>query len=382
MTRVVLFEWTAGGHRAVYVRRFVEALAPSVDILLALPQSTLDRIGDLGVDSCSIGEDRPPLGDRLRRRSVLAREAAMFRDAAGSGDRALHLYADHVLVRLLAERAFPSPASILLYYPRAHYSSAYGTAMAPRDLVPAWGKELALRAWRRRQDAQAALTLDEEAARRWARGRGAAAYWLPEPPVPQLAAEDGVERRAGCVVYGALAPRKGLDLLASALTLEPTPLRLVLAGSVHEPYVPELERLAASMVASGVEVRLRPHEHSERDGLRALAGASCAVLPYPRHAGMSRVLLEACSVGTPVVAHSFGLLGHLVRTNGLGLTVDCTDPRALRDAVIKLADPAQAPSYALALQAFSARHSPARFRAALLAGLGLSELEPLQTGRP
>jgi hypothetical protein len=33
------------------------------------------------------------------------------------------------------------------------------------------------------------------------------------------------------------------------------------------------------------------------------------VLPYPYHAGMSRVLVEACSVGTPGVAHHSGSSG-------------------------------------------------------------------------
>jgi Glycosyl transferases group 1 len=99
---------------------------------------------------------------------------------------------------------------------------------------------------------------------------------------------------------------------------------------------------------------------AQDDGTYGLASANCAVLPYPHHAGMSRVLVQACSVGTPVVAHHFGLLGHLVRTHGLGLSVDCTDPRALREAVLTLADPTQPAAHAEALRAF-ARYTPDRF---------------------
>ncbi len=101
------------------------------------------------------------------------------------------------------------------------------------------------------------------------------------------------------------------------MTLERTPVRLVLAGSVEPSYLSELRGHAAAMASSGLEVDVRPHHHSELEGLRALAGASCALLPYPQHSGMSRVLLEACSVGTPVVAHRYGLLGHLVSAHGL-----------------------------------------------------------------
>jgi glycosyltransferase involved in cell wall biosynthesis len=372
MTRVVLFEWTAGGHRPVYVRRLVETLRPSAEVVLVLPQVTLDAVGDLGVETRSIGEPRPELPDRLRRRSVLAEEAARFRDAALLGDHALHLYADHVLVRLLAERPYPSPTSLIIYCPRAYYSAAYGTNLPAGDRPVAMAKEWALRAWRRRPDAHAVFTLDEEAARRWARHRGARAQWLPEPPVPPLASGQLTSQRDGCVLYGALAARKGLDLLARALTLEQTRVRLVLAGEPDESYLPELEHHAAALKQSGVDVDLRPQRHSEIDGLKVLANANCAVLPYPYHAGMSRVLVEACSVGTPVVAHHFGLLGHLVRAHGLGLSVDCTDARALREAVLTLADPAQPPAYAEALRAFSGRYASDRFSAALVSGLGLA----------
>ena len=372
MSRVVLFEWSAGGHRPIYVRRLVEALRSSAEIVLALPQVTLDAIGDLGVETRSIGEPGPRLPDRLRRRSVLAEEAARFRDAARLGDHALHLHADHVLVRLLAERPFPSLTSLIIYCPRAYYAAAYGTNLPAGDRPIAMAKEWALRAWRRRSDAHAVFTLDEEAARRWARYRGARAQWLPEPPVPALAPGQRASRRDGCVLYGALAARKGVDLLAQALTLEQTQVRVVLAGEPDDSYLPELEHHAAAMKQSGVDVDLRPHPHSEIDGLTVLANANCAVLPYRYHAGMSRVLVEACSVGTPVVAHHFGLLGHLVRTHGLGLSVDCTDARALRDAVLTLADPTQPAAYAQALRAFCARYAPDRFRAALVSGLGLA----------
>jgi hypothetical protein len=371
VTRVVLFDWTAGGHRPIYVRRIVEALRTSAEVVLALPQTTLDAVEDLDVETLTLGDARPPLGGRLRRHGVLAAEAAHFRDAARRGNRALHLYADHVIMRLILERRFPARTSLLLYYPRAHYRAAVGTDLPLGDRAVAMTKELAVRVWRRRPDAQTIFTLDEAAACGWASRGGATARWLPEPPVPALPANERPLKRDGCVVYGALAARKGIGLLARAFTLEPTSVRLVLAGTPEKTYVPELERHAMAMAASGVDVELSARTHSELEGLRVLASASCALLPYPRHAGMSRVLLEACSVGTPVVADNFGLLGHLVRTHRLGLTVDCANPHALRDAALTLADPARSATYAENLEAFCSRFSPQRFREALSSGLDL-----------
>jgi hypothetical protein len=369
--RIVLFDWTAGGHRPVYVRRFVEALRPIFDVVLALPQETLDAVGDLGAEALSLGEPRPAIGGRLRRRRLLAEEAALFREAASIGDDAIHLYADNVLPQLVKERAFPGRTSLLVYYPRAHYR-AIGTRLSPMDAVIALAKDRAVRSWRQRPDAQAVFTLDEEAARRWAAVPGARAQWLPEPPVRELPAEDRAGERAGCIVWGALDRRKGIDLLTRALTLRPTPVRLVIAGRPADAYRPELERHVASMEASGVAVELHARTLAELDGLRALAGAACAVLPYRRHPGMSRVLVEACSVETPVVVHRFGLLGHLVRTHGLGLSVDCHDPEALRAAVIEMSDPAMQKAYSKALAAFARRFTPEAFRSAIVHGLNVS----------
>jgi hypothetical protein len=367
-----LFEWTAGGHRPIYVRRLVEALRPSTDLLLALPQVTLDAIGDLNVDTLSLGEPRPQLRGRLRRRSILAEEVDRLRDVASRADQTVHLFADHALFRLATTKRLPGRISLVVYYARGHYAAAYGTRLPLADRAVAHAKEWAVVRWRRRPDAHVVFTLDEEAARRWGQGRGAPAHWLPEPPVATLPYEPSTNRD-GCILYGALAPRKGIDLLTHALTIEPTRIRLVLAGGVDPPdYLSELRLREATMRASGVDIELRTHQHSELEGLRALAEARCALLPYPRHPGMSRVLLEACSVGTPVVVDRFGLLGHLVQRHGLGLAVDSADPRALRGAILSLADADDTGAYAEALAAFAARFTPERFRASLLDGLDIS----------
>lgn len=371
VTRVVLFDWTVGGHRPTYVRRLVEALRPSTEIVLALPQATLDAVAELEVETFSLGEPRPQIGTRFKRGALLAAEASLFRAAAERGNHAFHLYADHVLVRLIRERSFPARVSLLVYYPRAHYRTAYGSRLPASEALLARGKDWAVRAWRRRSDAQAVFTFDEEAARRWAARRGATAVWLPEAPVPQLPTEQRPTERVGCVVWGALDRRKGIDLLARALTLRPTSVRLVLAGLPEKDFRPELEQDILRMRGSGVEVDLQAYWHSEIGGLQALAGANCAVLSYRSHSGMSRVLLEACAMGTPVVAHDYGLLGHLVRTYQLGLAVNCSDPEALRDAVITMSDPAQRIVYVDRLAAFAARFTPERFRATLHDGLGL-----------
>jgi glycosyltransferase involved in cell wall biosynthesis len=82
---------------------------------------------------------------------------------------------------------------------------------------------------------------------------------------------------------------------------------------------------------------------------------------------MSRVLVEACSVGTPEIVHDYGLLAHFVRRYGLGLVVDCNDTRAFRDALLELTTNADATEHhAASLSGFAARFSRERFAEAVL----------------
>jgi glycosyltransferase involved in cell wall biosynthesis len=239
--------------------------------------------------------------------------------------------------------------------------------------------------WRQRSDANAVLTLDEGAARRWNRTRGAPAYWLPEPPVATPPEHDGVDEqtRIGCVLYGVLAERKGIGRLARAISLGPTSLQVTLAGPSSAEFQPRLAQYVSAMRATGASVDVRAHEHTESAGLHVLAASRCAVLPYPRHDGMSRVLLEACSVGTPVVVHDRGLLGYLVRRHGLGHAVDCAKPQALRDAILDLtANGSRAADFAEPLARFSARFSRDRFAAACLAPFVETSLQAAGTRRP
>ena len=48
---------------------------------------------------------------------------------------------------------------------------------------------------------------------------------------------------------------------------------------------------------------------------------------------MSRVLVEAAAVGTPVLVHDHGLIAALVKRHGIGIAADCGDASAFRKAI-------------------------------------------------
>src|SRR3954454_19597631 len=83
-------------------------------------------------------------------------------------------------------------------------------------------------------------------------------------------------------------------------------------------------------------VGLRDRWYGADEYLEVLAGARVVVAPYPRHRGMSRLILEAAAVGTPVVADRYGLMGRLVKDHGLGIAVSTARPAVFRDALDQL----------------------------------------------
>jgi glycosyltransferase involved in cell wall biosynthesis len=377
--KIALFDWSRGGHHALYLRRFVEVVQRRADVLVVAPDETMDQLADLSIQEVRLESARPKLPRNRpfepQRRRILDEEVRLLAGVARDQhpDLIVHLYADAVLSHLVRRPRLPIPVAVLIFYPRAHYPTAFGTHLSPSERARAWGKERIVAAWRRRADALAVLTLDEEAARRWARRSGAPAHWIPEPPVANESIE-GVPR-SGCVIYGALAERKGLDLLARAIAVRPTSISITIAGEASKSFLPTLEKHVLEMRRYGATVEARPYRHSEAEGLRVLARGRCAVLPYPRHDGMSRVLLEACAVGTPVIVHDRGLLGYLVRRYELGRVVDCTDPRQLRDAIAELTRDGASESYRAALADFALRFSVERFEQAVLAALGETPAE-------
>ena len=372
--RVLLFDWTAGGHHPVYLAKAARALSGEAEVVVAAPDGLVPGLTSLGIDARSLGQARPPL-DMSRpaaeqHRELALREIDLLRATceAVRSDHVVHMYADPILRRLVEAPPLPLPTTLCIFFPRAHYPSAFDASLSPWETARAHFLEHLVRRWRRRSDAHALFTMDPVAARRWAGRNGAPVYWFPEPPVEVPAQLDGGVARTGYLLYGTLARRKGLHLVASAIAEGVTPLKLVLAGEVEPGYERELDACVHKMVGAGAAVELYPGRLSEEDCLRLLHSAQGALVPYPRHYGFSRVLLEAATAGTPVLAHDFGLVGYLVRRHSLGVAVDCTDATRFRAVLLDLLQDADLSGrYRSGLSSFAAQYSESRFRRSLLA---------------
>jgi hypothetical protein len=370
MPRVLFFDWTLGGHHELYLDRLVRFLPPAATPVVAAPSRVVASLAPLGIEVIDLGEARPRLDTaRYFDRAVGAarrEEVRLFRHAIARSrsDLAVHTFADGLLRDLATGPPLPAPAALLLFRPRAHYPRMFDSGLSARERVLGEIYERLLSRWRRRADAHAVLTLDECATERWRTRRGAPAVWLPEPPVLEPA--PAVNTRHGAALFGSLGPRKGLDHLAAAARQPGAELSLILAGATVPGFEAQLAHIVSTIRSAGVEVELHTGWRDERAALELLARARCVVLPYVNHYGMSRVLLEATYSGTPVVAGKGGLIGHLVKTHGIGTTADLSDPADLRAAIDRIChDQATWERCHARTAVFAERYSPSSFTSAL-----------------
>src|SRR6185503_16022840 len=127
---------------------------------------------------------------------------------------------------------------------------------------------------------------------------------------------------------GKLEENKGARLLVPAVAAAGTGLPLVVLGEGSLAHTLKFDATAA-----GVPLIVRGWAERE-DVVRALARATVLVFPSLWPEPLSRVLLEALSVGTPIAAMETGGTREIL-TEESGIVV--TDPAALADAVARLA---------------------------------------------
>jgi L-malate glycosyltransferase len=148
------------------------------------------------------------------------------------------------------------------------------------------------------------------------------------------AAEPALDpRRLHAISVGRLTRVKGLDVAITALSLLPAEHRwqldLVGDGELSD----ELEALAARLGVAG-----RVTFHGFRRDVEALMADADVLLMPSLHEGLPYTLLEAMSLGLPVVASNVGGLAEVLRDGETGLLVQVGDARALAAALVLLAE--------------------------------------------
>jgi glycosyltransferase involved in cell wall biosynthesis len=372
--KIMLVDLWAGGHNARYFDRFATALDDHSVIAVGprgvMAQRTVPTWRSVAVP---LARSAPVYGRPEESwQASIAREAELIERLAAvhRPDLIIHLFADH-LVPCAGRLANVASTALLVLFPCDHYPAEFGSELTEEEA--ARGRQLSegVAAFRSAQGAACVFTLDPVAAGLWGRGPGAPAVWLPEPWVDGAVAADR-PRGTDLLFFGALAHRKGLDHLTRALLFKDSGRSLVVAGWVEQDgYTEVLNQRIRQLREAGIRAELRLGRLDERGCLEMLHDSGVAVLPYPRHFGMSRVLLEATHVTTPVVVNAFGLLGHLVEAYGIGVTTDVTEPALLSSALFEAERLPGDPDFADRCARFASDHTYQRFRTELRAGLGI-----------
>jgi glycosyltransferase involved in cell wall biosynthesis len=153
-------------------------------------------------------------------------------------------------------------------------------------------------------------------------------------PAP-AAARPGSGARWICV--GRVAPNKGVELALMALLVtrahhDPD----VTLQVVGRPVVPAYSRALVRFVDElGVRDAVKFRGGISDSELVAAMGASDVLIMGSRHEGFGVPVIEAMTMGLPVVANREGALPEIV--GDAGLLVDATDPYALADAAARAA---------------------------------------------
>ena len=177
-------------------------------------------------------------------------------------------------------------------------------------------------------------------------GYGRTAVVPPAAMVPAeaAAAEPGPPRSSGArwISVGRLAPNKGIEYAVMALLVarrhhDETATLTVAGRPVVASYTSALLRFVDELGLRDAVTFTGPL--SDRDLVGAMEASDLFVLTS-RHEGFGVPVLEAMTLGLPVVANATGALPEIV--GDAGVLVDATDPYATADAVAELvADPAR-----------------------------------------
>jgi glycosyltransferase involved in cell wall biosynthesis len=154
-----------------------------------------------------------------------------------------------------------------------------------------------------------------------------------DAPTPTAESEDG----ARWICVGRVAPNKGIELALMALLVarahhDPRASLQVVGRPVVPAYSRALERFADELgIREAVSFRGGISDADLVDGL----SASDVLIMGSRHEGFGVPVIEAMTMGLPVVANQEGALPEIV--GDAGLFVDATDPYALADAATRAA---------------------------------------------
>jgi glycosyltransferase involved in cell wall biosynthesis len=168
------------------------------------------------------------------------------------------------------------------------------------------------------------------------------------------------------LAYGALSIRKGIaELLAAAAHPGfPANATVLLAGAPSEELAPLMKSPAVEGLRRAGRLKELPWFLDAAMEYNAFRAADVVWLGYRGHYESSAVIVQAASMGVPVVACDEGLIAWWARNYDIGEIVRVTDTESVIGAIARLAtDKELRHRYSTNGLAIASRHSPEVFSA-------------------
>lgn len=353
MKRVLVVDPMVEGHHAdylVHLLRFAQSGAFSGELIFLVEEAFAPiwrrEVGDNALPTVQVHYFNEADRVEWMRYSMIRRSWVMWRLVR---DWAQRLAVDHILLMYmdipqLGVALGPKPSqtvSGILFRPNFHYQ-----VQGWKSQVGQWGKKNLLAFLLRRTFVQTLWTLDATAVAAASFGGQQKFKTLADPVLYRE--QTDVQRAEGrrrykwpentkvFLLFGHLDERKGISVLLEAITLlSPDELKqatFLLAGNLSPHITEEVAYwLPKAQAVADVRTEFRALSGEEIDILFDLSDYILAL--YQRHIGMASVVVRAAYSGKPMWASDFGYLGHLVKSQSLGVVVNSEDPQAVAQSL-------------------------------------------------
>ena len=322
---ILVFEPQSGGHRAGFIRWLKAAAAEYPDCRFVF--FTCDDAGDIQIETLGWWE----------KQKLLYR---LFQQACRENqpDHVLVLELTHLELPLVLFGA-PVPLSAILFvqYPE----------LAPglKRFSKHWKTRMLL--WR--TPVKNLFLLNGKKSSKWLQERfNPAVRFIPIPdpvparlPDPDFSIKNHFKIDEGRIVFlffGAISRRKGADILLEALLKIPSETAkrsaFVFCGSSEPDYTQDFRRQCLRVREIRKDIRLYTEERFVSDACMAtlFEQSDIVLMPYTRPEYSSGILAQAAGARVPVIGPEGGLLGRLIRNNGLGIVCK-TDSDSLAQTI-------------------------------------------------
>ena len=344
MKTILIFEPLSGGHRAGYIRWLADAITANPPV-----GCHFIFVADPGVDIPAAAPfSYHKISPELARRLKSSGPAKLRRLLRNLFDECVAQYSpDHALILELtrlelsfALRGAPCPVSAILFvqYPEL-----------PRGLkffFKDWKTALLLR----RAPVKNLFLLNGEESCRYLTSRfGSRFRFIPVPdPAPEITAEAGYSIRREYQIgdgqtvflfFGAVSLRKGADVLMEALHLLPAEAAaksvFLFCGEPERGYQRAFDQAVARLRAARSDITLNIEDRfvSDQRMMALFEQSDVVLMPYTRPEYSSGILALAAKARTPVIGPDSGLLGRLIRQNGLGIVCP-VQPETVAESIV------------------------------------------------